>query len=53
MQVVRRRWPREIEDEIGVLRQWMGISTDEAQAVNLGSQNIFATRATAIQSASS
>ena len=33
--VVRRRWSREIDDEVGIFGQRMGLSINEAQAVNL------------------
>lgn len=36
LDVVRRRWPREIDDEVGIFGQRMRLSTNEAQAVNLG-----------------
>lgn len=36
LHVVRRRWPREIDDEVGIFGQRMRLSTNEAQAVNLG-----------------
>jgi hypothetical protein len=35
LHVVRRRWPREIDDEVGIFGQRMRLSTNEAQEMNL------------------